>query len=110
MIQDYTFYTVPLVNTLPWYQLTITLDGVVYTLSLRYNVRSDNWFMDIQDSAANPIVSGLPILIQRSVSGQYAYLAIPPGIFVATDNSGQGTQPTQFSFGIDHTFYYGDVQ
>jgi hypothetical protein len=64
--------------------------------------------MDINDSADNPILVGVPVLIQRNMTGQYPTLAIPPGIFFSTDDSGQGKEPTQFSFGLDHTMFYID--
>ena len=103
-----TFFTVPLGNALPWYKFKITLSGVIFTLSFRYNTRSNRWVMDILDPTGNQILCGLPLLIQRNVDGQYPTLAIPEGVFFVTDDTGQGTQATQYSFGTDHTFWYED--
>ncbi len=101
-------FTFPLRNDLPQYSFNITLSGTIFQIQMIYNVRMDRWIMNINDSAGNQILSGLPILIQRNITGQYGTLAIPAGVFLAQDNTGQDTQPTQFSFGVDHTCYYID--
>lgn len=103
-----TLFTIPLGNALPWYKFRITLSGVIFTLSVRFNVRSQTWLMDILDPSGNQILCGMPLLIERNVTGQYTTLAIPPGVFFATDDTGQGIQATQYSFGLDHTLYYED--
>lgn len=103
-----TFFTIPVGNSLPWYKFKITLSGVIFTLSFRYNTRSSRWVMDIQDPSGNPILCGLVCLIERNMDGQYTTFAIPAGIFFATDDTGQGTQPTLYSFGTDHTLWYED--
>ena len=103
-----TIAAINLRNDLPWYKFRITLSGTIYTLHVYYNTRSNRYYLDINDSSDNPILVGVPILIRMNLTGQYATLTIPPGVFFATDDSGQGNQPTQFSFGVDHTFYYSD--
>lgn len=100
--------TVPARNDLPWYKFKITLSSTIYTLHFRYNTRMQRWMLDVNDPSDNQIISGLPILIQRDVIGQYATFALPPGIIFATDDTNQDTQPTQFSFGTDHTLWYRD--
>ena len=103
-----TFFTIPVGNTLPWYKFKITLSGVIFTLSFRYNTRSSRWVMDILDPSGNQILCGLPVLIQRNVTSQYPTLAIPEGVFFSTDDTGNGLQPTIYSFGTDHTLWYED--
>ena len=103
-----TLFTVPISNQLPWQTFKITLSGVIYSLNFKYNTRMARWTMDISDPSQNPILTGIPLLIQRNLTFQYYYLAIPPGVFFCTDDTGQETQPTQFSFGVDHTLYYVD--
>lgn len=103
-----TFLTIPARNDLPWYKFKITLSGVIFTLHFRYNTRMQRWIMDINDPSDNPILLGVPVLIVRNLTGQYVTLAIPEGLFFATDDTGQSTQPTQFSFGTDHTLWYQD--
>ncbi len=103
-----TYFIIPAGNTLPYYKFKITLSSVTYTLNFRYNGRMARWILEIQDPSGNQILSGLPILIQRSLTGQYSTLAVPIGTIFATDDTGKDTQPTQYSFGTDHTLWYGD--
>lgn len=99
---------IPLGNTLPWYKFRINLSGTTYTLHFRFNSRSQRWIMDVNDSSDNPIVQGIPVLINRDLFGQYDTLPLPDGVMFAVDNTGNDTQPTQYSFGLDHTLYYID--
>lgn len=103
-----TIYQLPLRNDVPWYAVQMQLSGVVYTLVFRYNVRSQRWIMDVRDPSENYIVVGLPILIDRDVAGQYVMANIPAGPFFAIDNTGTQDQPTVYSFGNTHSFYYQD--
>lgn len=99
---------VPARNDLTWYKFRITFSGVIYTLNFRLNSRMNRWIMDIKDPAEKAILLGIPILILRNLTGQYRTLNVPQGVFFATDDSGQDTQPTLLSFGTDHTFWYVD--
>lgn len=103
-----TFFTVPINNTLPFQKFKITLSGVIFSLELRYNNRMDRWVMNINDPSNNQILQGLILLINRNLTKQYPTLQIPVGVFFATDDTNQGTEPTEFSFGVDHSLWYGD--
>jgi len=103
-----TVNEVPLRNDLFWYHFITTFSGVKYTVHIRYNTRMNRYMMDLNDASDNPILSGIPVLIQRNLTGQYSTLSIPAGTFVATDDTGNENQPTQFSFGLNHTLYYID--
>lgn len=103
-----TFFTVPVKNNLPWYKFKITLSGVIFTLSFRYNSRTTRWLMDILDSSENPVLMGLPLLINRNVTSQYPTFAIPEGVFFATDDTGKNQEAGLFSFGTDHSLWYED--
>lgn len=101
-------FTVPLGNALPWYTFRITFSSAIYTMEVRYNTRMNRWVVNINDPSNNPILEGIVLLIERNLTGQYPTLALPPGIFFVSDDTGQGTEPTQFSFGTDHTCWYED--
>lgn len=98
----------PMRNDLPQYSFQITLTGVIYNFQIYFNGRMNRWILNINDSSGNQILSGVPVLIERNLTGQYGTLKIPAGVFLAADNTNQGTQPTQYSFGIDHSMYYID--
>lgn len=103
------FFTITINTKLPWQKFQITLSEVIYTLEFRYNGRMDRWMMNINDSSGNQILQGLPILVNRNLTGQYSTLSIPTGVFFATDDSGQGVQPSLNSFSVDHTLWYASA-
>lgn len=103
-----TYFQVPARNDLPWYKFKITLSNVIFTLHFRFNSRSNRWIMDINDPSDNPILSGIPVLIQRNLTSQYTTFTVPAGTFFAIDDTNKDTQPTQFSFGTDHSLWYLD--
>lgn len=101
--------TVPMQNGgLPSYKFRDNFSGQIFTMHFSFNVRMQRYIMQINDASDNVILAGVPILIERDLTGQYATLAIPEGTFFSTDDTGQDTQPTQFSFGVDHTLWYVD--
>lgn len=107
MANNYTYVQIPAQN-LPDYDFNVTLTGVRYNLHVRYNLRMDRWLLDIADAAGNLVVAGIVLLIQRSLTGQYTTLALPPGPLLAADLSGQNLQPTEASFLTDHALIYGE--
>lgn len=98
----------PARNDLPYYKFKITLSNVIFSLDFKYNTRMSRWIMNINDASENQILSGIPVLINRNLTAQYSTLSIPAGTIFANDDTGQDTQPTQFSFGTDHTLLYLD--
>lgn len=77
-------------------------------MHLRYNGRMQRWIMDLNDAADEPILSGVPVIILRDLTGQYTTLQLPDGTFFATDDTNQDVQATLLSFGTDHTLYFVD--
>lgn len=104
----FNFLKIPLDEESPWYSFTVTLTGVSYTFTLRYNIRLDRWMLDIADASETPILSGIPLLIERNLTGQYTALDLPPGVLFVTDDSGRELQPGLLSFLTDHSLNYAD--
>ncbi len=104
-----SFLQVPTRNDVPWYKFTLTLSGQVYTLRFRYNTRMSRWIMDIADSSNNDLLVGIPVLIERDMTGQYVFVTLPSGTFFAMDVTNQGNQPTRYSFGIDAALIYREA-
>lgn len=103
------FLNMPLRNDVPWYQFKVTLSGVVYTVRARFNKRMNRWMLDFADPSNNDILLGLPLLLERDLSGRFVMIGLPPGLMFILDNTNQGTQPTRYSFGTTHTLFYQDV-
>lgn len=99
----------PLGNDVPWYNFNIILSGVLFNLDIRYNSRMSRWIMSINDPQGNPILESIPLLIGVNLIGRFtADASLPVGTFFVTDDTGQTTQPTRYSFGTDHTLWYYD--
>ena len=103
-------YQLPLTSNYPFFTFTIVLSGTVFSLTFRYNIRMDRWFMDIADASGVLIVSGLPLLIQADIIGQYTKEGLPAGRFIVYDltNESPAQQPTRYSWGSTHAVYYYD--
>lgn len=97
---------VPLTQDLPWYTFTTSLDGISYTLEVQYNVRSERWYMSIADAIGTPVVSGIPLLINRDLLAPYRTYDVPAGGMVVIDNTGADAEPTLDSFLTTHALYY----
>lgn len=101
--------TIPVGNDVPWYFFKIGLSGVQYTLTFRYNTRMTRWVMDIADASNVPILSSMPLLLGQSLTGRFTGLpGVPVGTFFVLDDTGQGAQPTRYSFGTTHRLMYLD--
>lgn len=90
------------------YSLEVTLEGVVYTLSFRWNARMEKWIMDIGDATGNPLLIGLVLfegipLIWRFVD---RITGLPPGGFLVIDETGQHRDPDQDTLGLDINLVY----
>lgn len=103
-----TFFSIPVQTNLPWYKFKISLSSIVYTLRLRYNTRTTLWMLDIADASDSTLVSAMPVLVARNMNGQYVVAGLPVGTFFCTDDTGDGSEPTQFTLGLDHTLFYAD--
>jgi len=104
-----TPYTMPARNDVPWYTFQITLSGSIFNLIFRFNTRNNRWFMDINDAVGNPVLLGVPLLVDTNLFGQYTSLNLPDGIMFPTDDTGTGIQPTLYSFGTECTLWYYDL-
>jgi hypothetical protein len=91
---------------LPFYTFGITLAGVQYFMTMRYNSRADRWFLDVADSQRTPVVTGLPLLVDRRLLQQYPTLPVPYGELIVTDDSGRDLDPTIQSFINDHSLIF----
>jgi len=81
-----------------------TLSGQTYALKFRWSVRSNAWFLDIDDT-----IHGIKIVNGIDILGPYHYNdLLPPGKLGAHRNQGTSSKPGFFNFGIgkEVTFRY----
>lgn len=46
----------------PAFEVAAVLDGVDYVLTIGYNARDEEWYLDLADANADPIVAGQPLI------------------------------------------------
>lgn len=101
-------FTLPMRNDFPAYTFRVDLSNVIFTISVRYNTRMSRWIVDVQDSSGNPIVMGLPVLLEGDLYSRFGRAALPEGIMVAIADTLDQLQPTRNSFGNTHSLLYVD--
>lgn len=71
--------TIPFPSAPRWVQ-DVALDGEVYTLRGRYNVRWDSWVMDIETADGEPILTGIRLVLNLPLFSPHRYDdRLPPG-------------------------------
>lgn len=85
--------SIPVRKDLTHFALQVSLDGVTYTLRVRWNARASAWFMDIlTEDADDVIAAGLRIVVGYPLN-LYRADRKPPGLLFAQDTSGRGVDP-----------------
>jgi len=90
--------------TLPQ-KLTITLNGVAYTLTLHWCTPANCWIMDLADQSGTALISGVPLITGLPLLAQYGYVGVPGEMFVQTDNNADEV-PTFSSLGLNSHLYF----
>lgn len=80
-----TAYRIPL-SSVPQ-RLSISLAGVIYNLTLRWNRFAQAWMLDISDINFVPMINGIPLVTGANLLAQYAYKGIGGQLIAQTDNS-----------------------
>lgn len=71
----------------PYFSQLLDLDGVIYSLVVRWNDREEAWYFDINEQDNTPIVAGLKIISVANLTGRWADSRLPSGdIFVFSDD------------------------
>lgn len=97
---------IPVRADLPAYKFQIDLEAKLYTFKFRYNERMDRWVMDIADENENALLSGIAILTDWDLIGRFKNDALPPGTFLAMDESGERKYAAREDLGNDIKLFY----
>jgi hypothetical protein len=100
-----TPYTIPLTNSQQ--QITISLGGVVYTLTVWFdsNPAANCWVMDIGNQNNVPILTGIPLVTGTDLLGQFAYLNFGGKLICQTDFDPDAI-PTYQNLGYNSQLYF----
>lgn len=91
---------------LPNFDMQAALEGVTYTLSFRWNVRWNAWYLDVLDEAGdNYIVAGIKLVADWPLS-TYTVDRQPPGAFITVDSTGQGVDAALTDLGVRVSLLY----
>lgn len=98
---------IPVRSDIKAYQFQLDLEGVIYTFDFGFNTRSGRWYMSIFDqSGENLLIGDIPILINIPLHDQYIDTRLPPGRFVAIDETGKNKEATVSNFGTEIKLFY----
>lgn len=97
-------YILPLQNIPQTF--AITLGGIVYTLTNKWNPAPEGgWLLDISDSNNNPIVTNIPLITGADCLAGLGYLGINGALVVYTDGNADAV-PTLDNLGVDSNLYF----
>jgi hypothetical protein len=85
--------TIPLRSDLQHYDMQVTLDGVIYTLELRWNRREGFWYMSLLLEDGTPLVLSLKLVLDHPLGCRCRDARRPPGALIAVDTSTQHLDP-----------------
>lgn len=100
---------IPVRSDLKSYEFTIDLENVTYTLRFKFNERMNLWIMDIADSVNEDIVNGVPVQSNIDIFGQIVSDDIPPGQFIAIDETGADRDAGEDDLGNDIKLIYEEA-
>lgn len=84
---------IPVTKGLPYLTLQCLLDGVTYTLELRWNVRAQGWWMNIYDEQGTTVLlAGLRLALGAAIASNITGRPFP-GFFVLIDTTATNVDP-----------------
>lgn len=93
-------------DPLPYFELQVTLDGVTYTLEMRWNVRGLAFFLNVWDEQGQTLYLAGVRLVANYPLGNWITGRQPPGALIIVDTSGLGVSPGLGDLGVRHQLYY----
>lgn len=92
-------FTIPVSDTTDPFDEQVELDGRVYDLAFRWNVRGNHWSMDVgRDGVV--LVAGVKLVIIPDLLEQYRRIGeLPEGTLFVEDLDGLDTDPDDENFG-----------
>jgi hypothetical protein len=96
-------YVIPLSPTPQ--TLAITLGGVGYRLTVRWNEHAACWMLNLADTAGVAIVAGIALTAGVDLLGQYKYLRLGGKLYAQSDAS-IDTPPALDNLGVTARLYW----
>lgn len=90
------------------YQYTIELSNEIFLLKFYFNRRDNRWYMSIYDETENPIILGIPIIINWGLIDRFKMLERPLGSIFAINFSQEEKNPVRKDLGTNVLLFYND--
>lgn len=84
---------------------TVSLAGVTYGMTLRWNDQAAAWVLDIYDSLGNLLIGAIALITGADLLAPYTYLNFGGTLTVASDNNADAV-PTQTNLGSMSHLYF----
>lgn len=97
-------FLLPFENVAQNFQISIA--GVTYTITNKWNDIGQYWVLDIADSNDAQIVSNVPLVTGGDCLSGLDYLQLGFSIYVITNGSSPLDTPTLDNLGIDSNVYF----
>lgn len=85
--------------------LSVSLNSVIYNLTLTWNVPAQSWLLNIADGNGNDLLDGLPLVTGCDLLAQYAYVGIGGSLYVMTAGEGDSV-PNFTNLGTQGNLYF----
>lgn len=93
----------------PAYSQRVELDGEIFVLSFRYNLRAKRWFFDIQNEQGVDVLLGLPLQTGVGLTSRYVIEELPAGEFVIVNREDDNRNPEREDLGESHQLLYNEA-
>lgn len=100
------YQKIPVRSDIPAYDMSVTLDGVLYYLSFEWNERGSFWTMTIADQNQVILVAGVRMVTNIDLLLRHKNIGLPKGVFILLDTSGKNQDPAADNFGSTVLLFY----
>ena len=112
---------IPIQLDVPTFTQRMDLDEVTVIMKFNFNERLDRWVFSLANGDGEPLLEGIPVHVNLPLTDRFInrIAGIPPGQFLALDESGLERNPDRVvnpedgsvtsNFGTDVRFFYDAV-
>lgn len=96
----------PLIPSEPNYHFSIDLVSVTFIINIRWNERSESWYMDVSSEDEIPLLLGMRIVLGTLIGVRSTAVGRPDGQFIVSDLTDQGLDATLDDLGVRVLMYF----
>lgn len=96
----------PLTSEFPNYRFGTSLDGVQYTMDVRWNTRDEAWYLDVLAEDGTPIRRGIKVVLGSLLGGRCIDPGFPDGVMIVADLARLGRDASIADLGDRVTVFF----